>query len=261
MYYAQVRYYAPDAGRFISQDVLKGAMAVPGSLNAYAYCWNRPLALVDRDGRSPSDVHSYHENWHTQSQWEPRPPREPLPEPPDWRTPWTERPSYCEVYVGRSPDVSEWEPWTPPMTHCPTHLSTPPYYADWHLPREPLPPWQPIDYVLNAILTAGIYACAYLLFKSVKIFDRTAGAIVSGGRYTIENWDNFSWQDFLWAVGSGFATSGILGGIIPKPTAIGSALYNLLMGGGKVVFSEFWKAFRGLLFGATSANRLTLCWA
>ena len=53
LYYAQARYYDPQAGRFTAQDVIKGIVSVPETLNAYAYCWCNPLNLVDRDGKTP----------------------------------------------------------------------------------------------------------------------------------------------------------------------------------------------------------------
>ena len=266
LYYAQARYYDAGAGRFTAQDVLRGAMATPTSLNQYAYCLNQPMTLMDKDGRSPSDVHSYHENWHTQSQWEPRPPREPLPEPPDWRTPWTERPSYCEVYVGRSPDVSSWEPWTPSMTHCPTHLSTPPYYADWHLPREPLPPWQPIDYVLNAVLTL----CIYVGLKKIKLPAEMAraaiaittaiGGIWGGVDYVfIRDREDFVWQEFATAVGAGALSS-----LVFSKEKLNSLLDAVMFAGGKYGLN---KHFEDMLRDAlTIINNFIggggrLCWA
>ncbi|MGF6366592.1 RHS repeat-associated protein [Aequitasia blattaphilus] len=52
-YYAQAREYQPQVGRFISEDVIKGNGVYPVTMNHYAYCWNRPMDLVDRDGRMP----------------------------------------------------------------------------------------------------------------------------------------------------------------------------------------------------------------
>ena len=39
--------------RGVSEDVVKGVATHPFTMNAYAYCWNRPLDLVDLDGREP----------------------------------------------------------------------------------------------------------------------------------------------------------------------------------------------------------------
>jgi len=54
MWYAQARYYAPQHGRFVIEDVVKGVQSHPFTLNAYAYCWNQPLTLVDLDGKWPT---------------------------------------------------------------------------------------------------------------------------------------------------------------------------------------------------------------
>jgi len=53
MYYAQARYYAPGLGRFVAEDTIKGFVEFPQTLNANSYCWNRPMILVDLDGRLP----------------------------------------------------------------------------------------------------------------------------------------------------------------------------------------------------------------
>jgi RHS repeat-associated protein len=52
-YYAQARYYEPNIGRFGSEDIVKGFVKVPITLNQYTYCWNRPITLVDLDGKIP----------------------------------------------------------------------------------------------------------------------------------------------------------------------------------------------------------------
>lgn len=39
-----------EAGRFVSEDFLKGHIAVPYTMNHYNYCWNRPMDLVDLNG-------------------------------------------------------------------------------------------------------------------------------------------------------------------------------------------------------------------
>jgi RHS repeat-associated protein len=56
LYCAQARYYMPDAGRFLSEDIIKGHIAAPKSLNAYAYCLNNPLVFADASGLKPYSV-------------------------------------------------------------------------------------------------------------------------------------------------------------------------------------------------------------
>ena len=51
---AQARRYDAGAGRFVSEDFLKGHIAVPYTMNHYSYCWNRPMDLVDLNGKFPS---------------------------------------------------------------------------------------------------------------------------------------------------------------------------------------------------------------
>lgn len=51
MCFAQARRYDANAGRFTSEDRIKGTIVVPYSLNTYNYCWNNPLMFVDLDGR------------------------------------------------------------------------------------------------------------------------------------------------------------------------------------------------------------------
>jgi len=53
LYYAQARYYEPNLGRFTAEDLIKGYVALPKSLNQYTYCWNQSLTLVDLDGLEP----------------------------------------------------------------------------------------------------------------------------------------------------------------------------------------------------------------
>ena len=50
VYYAQARRYDAGSGRFISEDIIKGATIVPISLNHYVYCWNAPYNYVDLNG-------------------------------------------------------------------------------------------------------------------------------------------------------------------------------------------------------------------
>jgi len=54
LYFAQARRYDAGAGRFVSEDFLKGHIAVPYTMNRYNYCWNRPMDLVDLNGMWPS---------------------------------------------------------------------------------------------------------------------------------------------------------------------------------------------------------------
>ena len=54
LYFTQARRYDAGAGRFVSEDFLKGHIAVPYTMNHYSYCWNRPMDLVDLNGKFPS---------------------------------------------------------------------------------------------------------------------------------------------------------------------------------------------------------------
>ena len=49
-WYAQAREYASQSGRFASEDLIKGYLSFPNSLNQYSYCWNQPIDFVDLDG-------------------------------------------------------------------------------------------------------------------------------------------------------------------------------------------------------------------
>ena len=53
MYFAQARRYDANAGRFISEDKIRGTIAAPFTMNHYGYCWNRPVDFVDWNGLSP----------------------------------------------------------------------------------------------------------------------------------------------------------------------------------------------------------------
>ena len=48
--YAQARYYSPDNGRFISEDIVRGVPTMPDTVNHYLYCLNDPKVNVDKDG-------------------------------------------------------------------------------------------------------------------------------------------------------------------------------------------------------------------
>ena len=52
-YYAQAREYRPKEGRFSAEDVIRGSITVPFTLNRYGYCWGNPLALIDLNGEEP----------------------------------------------------------------------------------------------------------------------------------------------------------------------------------------------------------------
>ena len=49
-YYAQAREYKPEAGRFTGEDIIKGQVIRPVSMNQYVYCKNNPTSLVDLNG-------------------------------------------------------------------------------------------------------------------------------------------------------------------------------------------------------------------
>ena len=57
--YAQAREYDSTTGRFGAEDVFKGEMILPISLNAYSYCVNNPIRLVDFDGFLPTNSDDY----------------------------------------------------------------------------------------------------------------------------------------------------------------------------------------------------------
>ncbi|WP_411289438.1 RHS repeat-associated core domain-containing protein [Lutispora sp.] len=49
-YYLRARYYAPQVGRFITEDSYRGDPSSPLSLNLYSYCKNNPITHVDPSG-------------------------------------------------------------------------------------------------------------------------------------------------------------------------------------------------------------------
>ena len=55
-YFAHIREYMPDIGRFIGQDLIAGFLDMPFTLNRYGYCFNNPLIIVDIDGAWPKWV-------------------------------------------------------------------------------------------------------------------------------------------------------------------------------------------------------------
>ena len=55
--YLRARYYAPELGRFMSQDPFAGFVGTPGSLHRYGYVGNNPTTLADPSGLvSPGPV-------------------------------------------------------------------------------------------------------------------------------------------------------------------------------------------------------------
>ena len=52
-YFAQAREYKSEVGRFTGQDIIKGFVIAPYTLNAYVYCWNNSEKHVDPDGAWP----------------------------------------------------------------------------------------------------------------------------------------------------------------------------------------------------------------
>ena len=50
-YYAQARLYSSIQGRFIEEDIVKGCIIYPDTLNQYIYCWNNPSIYVDNNGK------------------------------------------------------------------------------------------------------------------------------------------------------------------------------------------------------------------
>ncbi|HJC80154.1 MAG TPA: hypothetical protein H9930_03515 [Candidatus Mediterraneibacter excrementipullorum] len=52
-YCAQAREYRALSGSFAGQDKILGFMERPYTLNQYAYCFNRPINLVDLNGAWP----------------------------------------------------------------------------------------------------------------------------------------------------------------------------------------------------------------
>ncbi len=48
-----VRWYDPVVGRFLQKDSWLGSIYLPLTLNAYAYCVNDPVSMIDPDGELP----------------------------------------------------------------------------------------------------------------------------------------------------------------------------------------------------------------
>lgn len=64
-YFAQAREYSTGMGRFHAQDIIKGSVVVPITLNQYSYCWSDPMVLIDLDGRLPDEAHAEGESDYT----------------------------------------------------------------------------------------------------------------------------------------------------------------------------------------------------
>ncbi|MEG2823061.1 MAG: polymorphic toxin type 44 domain-containing protein [Lachnospiraceae bacterium] len=58
-YFAQAREYQSGVGRFAGEDIIKGMIAVPQTMNSYGYCWGRPMTLIDLNGEKPEKKYVY----------------------------------------------------------------------------------------------------------------------------------------------------------------------------------------------------------
>ena len=58
-YYAQAREYDAWSGRFTGEDVVKGSVYFPISINRYLYCQNQPINYIDLNGLSREDAREY----------------------------------------------------------------------------------------------------------------------------------------------------------------------------------------------------------
>ena len=63
--FSQAREYLPGTGRFAGEDINKGNIMMPDSLNDYSYCLGNPLILVDKNGRSPVNSMSAFHRYNT----------------------------------------------------------------------------------------------------------------------------------------------------------------------------------------------------
>jgi RHS repeat-associated protein len=55
-YFAQAREYMPQTGRFVSEDLIRGFIEVPFTMNHYTYCWNQPIDFIDLNGMSRAPI-------------------------------------------------------------------------------------------------------------------------------------------------------------------------------------------------------------
>ncbi|WP_248404843.1 RHS repeat domain-containing protein [Butyrivibrio fibrisolvens] len=51
--FAQARFYNAKAGRFQSEDIIKGFKNAPYTLNHYSYCFGNPVGFSDKNGKLP----------------------------------------------------------------------------------------------------------------------------------------------------------------------------------------------------------------
>jgi len=68
-YYLRARYYAPEIGRFISEDSYTGEISDPLSLNLYTYCVNDSVNNVDPSGHMDEAVRIDHFTYNRQLQF------------------------------------------------------------------------------------------------------------------------------------------------------------------------------------------------
>jgi len=59
LYYLNARYYAPQDGRFLSQDTCRGEAGEPATWNLYVYCADNPVGYVDPSGHFPVAAAAY----------------------------------------------------------------------------------------------------------------------------------------------------------------------------------------------------------
>ena len=52
-YFAQAREYLPKEGRFGGEDIIKGGLIAPTTLNVYVYCYGNPMKWIDLNGAWP----------------------------------------------------------------------------------------------------------------------------------------------------------------------------------------------------------------
>ena len=58
LYYLHARYYDPQLGRFIQEDIVEGDLESPATQNRYTYCQNDPVSLIDPSGYSPENTNT-----------------------------------------------------------------------------------------------------------------------------------------------------------------------------------------------------------
>jgi RHS repeat-associated protein len=65
MYYAHARHYMPETGRFINEDIAKGTVFIPATLNPYSYCGNDPINYIDPNGMDRAGAAAYAQHYAT----------------------------------------------------------------------------------------------------------------------------------------------------------------------------------------------------